>query len=88
MDQMIRVDDDIAKAVFKCMQLLDLVDGRWSASSTFNINQSRRLLAIHGFFGCIRRKEDYWDDTVVENVFGTIRRKRAHWKCISDAYLK
>lgn len=37
MDQMIRVDDDIAKAVFKCMQLLDLVDGRWSAIRAFRV---------------------------------------------------
>ena len=56
MDQMIRVDDDIAKPVFKCMQVLDLVDGRWSASSALNYNQSRRLLTSHGFFAALGEK--------------------------------
>lgn len=40
----------------------------------------RRLLKAHGFEGSMSRKEDCWDNAVVESFFGSLKQERVQWR--------
>ncbi len=40
----------------------------------------RRLLKAHGFRGSMSRKDDCWDNAVVESFFGSLKREQVQWQ--------
>ena len=48
--------------------------------SQYASKASKRLLKAHGIQGSMSRKDDCWDNVVVESFFGSLKQELVHWQ--------